>query len=91
MMDLTTLYCRVDDFWEVFREEREQHLIDSGKGKRGPEPELSISEMMTIAIPFHQSGFRTFKHFYGYIYDHFRSYFPKLICYGRFVQVKKTL
>jgi len=91
MTDLTTLYCQVDDFWKVFREEWEQHLIDSGKEKRGPEPELSISEMMTIVILFHQSNFRTFKHFYGYICDHFRSYFPKLICYERFVQIKKTL
>jgi len=91
MTDLTALYCQLDDFWKVFRKEWEQHLIDSGKEKRGPEPELSIPEMMTIVILFHQSNFRTFKHFYRYICDHFQSYFPKLICYERFVQTKKTL
>lgn len=91
MTDLTTLFCSVDDFWKQFRHEWEQHLIDSGKGKRGPESELSVSEMMTIVILFHQSNYRTFKHFYGHIYTHFRSYFPKLVSYDRFVYKMKTL
>ncbi len=91
MEDLTTLYCNVDDFWKEFRSEWEKHLIDSGKRKRGPEPELSISEMMTIVILFHRSNYRTFKHFYAYISNHFRSYFPRLISYDRFVNKMKTL
>ena len=91
MTDLTTLYCHIDDFWKIFRSEWEQHLINSGQGKRGPEPELSISEMMTIVVLFHQSDFRTFKHFYGYICSHFKAYFPKLISYERFVQTMKGL
>lgn len=91
MTDLTTLYCSIDDFWKEFRKEWEQHLIGSGKPKRGPEPELSISEMMTIVILFHQSNYRTFKHFYGHISDHFRSYFPRLISYDRFVHTMKAL
>lgn len=62
-MSLTELYCTVDDFWKSFKHEWDMHLIDSGKSKRGPEPELTISEMMTIVILFHQSGYRTFKHF----------------------------
>ena len=61
MGDLTVLYCDVDDFWKQFKLEWEAHLIDSGKIKRGPEPELSISEMMTIVILFHQSNYRTFR------------------------------
>ena len=91
MADLIALFCSLDDFWKQFRSEWEQHLIASGKAKRGPEPELSISEMMTIVILFHQSNFRTFKHFYGYICDYFKPYFPKLISYERFVQIKKAL
>lgn len=91
MEDLTALYCNVDDFWKQFRDEWKKHLIDSGKVKRGPEPELSISEMITIVILFHQSNYRTFKHFYCYISDHFKSYFPKLISYNRFVYLMKGL
>jgi len=91
MNDLTTLYCHVDDFWKIFRNEWERHLIDSRQTKRGRDPELSISEMMTIVILFHQSNFRTFKHFYRHICTHFRIYFPKLISYERFVQTMKRV
>lgn len=91
MTDLTILYCSIDDFWKEFREKWGEHLIDSGKSKRGPEPELSASEMMTIVILFHQSNYRTFKHFYGHICVHFRSCFPKLISYDRFIHTMKAL
>ena len=91
MGDLTVLYCNIDDFWKRFKSEWEKHLIDIGKNKRGPEAELSISEMMVIIIVFHQSNYRTFKHFYGHISLHFKSYFPKLISYDRFVYVMKNL
>jgi hypothetical protein len=77
MMDLTELYCTVDDFWKSFNNEWEKHLIDSGKSKRGPESTLSQAEMMTIIILFHQSNYRTFKHFYSYIHSCFKKEFPK--------------
>ena len=66
-MCLIQLYCTVDDFWKSFKQEWEKHLIDSGKSKRGPEPGLTIPEMMTIVILFHQSDYRTFKHFYSHV------------------------
>ncbi len=88
-MDLTALYCNIDDFWKSFREEWDKHLIDNGKAMRGPEPELSFSERMTIVILFHQSNFRTFKHFYHYVCNYLRKEFPNLISYSRFVYLKK--
>ncbi len=91
MTDLTTLFCSVDDFWKRFQSDWAQHLIGSGKAKRGPEPELSVSEMMTIVILFHQSNYRSFKHFYEHIRAYFRSYFPKLISYNRFVHTMRSL
>lgn len=90
-MDLTRLYCNVDDFWKSFQKEWGKHLIDSGKTKRGPKPELSVSEMMTIVILFHQSNYRTFKYFYEYVCKHLRSDFPKLISYSYFVHLMKNL
>lgn len=91
MQDLTELYCTVDDFWKLFKLQWEEHLIANGKSRRGPEPELSISEMMTIAILFHQSNYRTFKHFYGYVSHYLKSAFPRLISYSRFVYLMKGL
>lgn len=91
MKDLTTLFCNVDDFWKQFKNEWEKHLLTSGKQSRGPEPKLSISEMMTIVIYFHQSNYRTFKHFYLYVSTHLKKYFPNLISYDRFTHKMKTL
>lgn len=91
MNDLTSLFCSVDDFWKLFEQEWKKHLIDYGQPKKGPQPELSISEMMTILILFHQSNYRTFKHFYAFVCQHLRKEFPKLISYSRFVYLTKNL
>lgn len=90
-MCLTKLFCSTDDFWKTFAQEWNKHLLDSGRPKRGPDPELTTSEMMTIVILFHQSGYRTFKHFYQYISNHLKKEFPNLISYSRFVYLMKTI
>jgi len=91
MNGLVELYCSVDDFWKQFKNEWDKHLIDR-TWPHGPDPELSNSEMMTIVILFHQSNFRTFKHFYcDYVLKFLRKEFPKLISYSRFVYLMKNL
>jgi hypothetical protein len=90
-MDLTILYCRIDDFWKSFKQEWDKHLIDHGKAKRGPDPRLSISEMMTIVILFHQSNDRTFKYVYEYVGKYLRRDFPNLMSYSHFVHLMKNL
>ena len=91
MNDLTTLFCSVDDFWTLFEKQWAKRLLGSGKSRTGPEPELSMSEMMTIVILFHQSNFRTFKHFYSLVCQGLKKEFPKLISYSRFVHLMKLL
>ena len=91
MNDLCALFCNIDDFWQTFKAEWNQHLIDSGHKKRGPEPELSVSEMMTLVILFHQLNYRTFKSFYHYASIHLKKDFPRLISYSRFVYLQKSL
>ena len=90
-MDLTTLYCNVDDFWKSFKQEWDKHLISNGKAKKGANPKLSTSEMMTIVILFHQSNYRTFKHFYAYVSKYLRKEFPYLISDSHFVHLMKNL
>ena len=47
---------------------------------------------MTIIIAFHQSGYRTFKHFYEkHVCVYWRAEFPNLVSYSRFVQLKKEV
>lgn len=88
MLDITKLFCSVDDFWKSFNSQINCKQI--GKTSRGPICSISMSEVMTIMILFHQSNFRTFKHFYFYlILNHIKD-FPKLPSYSRFVYLQKT-
>jgi hypothetical protein len=49
---------------------------------------LTLSEVMTIEVAFHQSGYRTFKDLYlRYVTPHLRWAFPRLVSYTRFVEL----
>lgn len=78
-------------FGKTLNQSGKKSLIGDLKPNTGPSPELSMSEMMTIMILFHQSNFRTFKHFYAFVSQNLKEYFPKLISYSRFVHIKKNL
>ena len=52
------------------------------------EPQLSMSEIITIIIHFHQSHYRNFKAYYlEYVQVNLRSEFPDLVSYTRFVEL----
>lgn len=86
MESLVELFCDVDDFCQVFLPNLEQHLLSSGAVKRHRERALSVSEVMTILIHFHQSHYRNFKAYYcEHVLPHLRSEFPDLVSYTRFV------
>jgi len=42
---------------------------------------------MTIIVAFHQSHYRTFKHYYLTLVTNYRNYFPELVSYNRFVEL----
>lgn len=89
---LVELYCSVDDFRKDFKKQWEQHLITKGKSLRGPKAEMSIPEMLTISILFHQSNYRDFKHFYcSYVLVYLHKEIPTLISYSRFIYLLKNL
>jgi len=86
MDSLLELFVHVDDFCQAFLPPLEQYLLSDGTIKRHRERSLSVSEVMTILIHFHQSHYRNFKAYYcGHILPHLRSEFPNLVSYTRFV------
>jgi len=92
-MDLTVLFCDVDDFVKknASLAARKLSLTEGKKRKYSPrECKLSCSEIMTICIAFHQSGYRNFKHFYlDYVIKYLSRQFPSLTSYTRFVTLMK--
>ena len=87
-MEIHTLFCDIDDFCIEFEPLMNQHLIADGKIKRLRKHTLHLSEVMTLIVAFHQSGYRTFKHYYQkHVYVYLRWAFPQLVSYNRFVEL----
>lgn len=87
-MKRLNLFCDVHDFCLIFVPLWNMTLLQHGVIKRVREPQLSISEMMTIIIHFHQSHYRDFKTYYSeYVCVHLHDEFPHLVSYNRFVEL----
>jgi len=90
-MSLLELFCDVDDFCQFWYVKQPKKL-GSESGQRVRQPELSESEIMTIVIHFHQSGYRRFKDYYvEQVQGHLQREFPKLVSYSRFVTLMQRV
>jgi len=86
-MDIVALFCDLDKFAIVFEPLWKRHLLSDGKKHRNRPGRMYLSEMMTILVLFHASGYRDFKHFYlQHIALHCSGEFPHLLSYNRFVE-----
>jgi len=73
---ITKIFCSIDDFCIVFEPSLRKRQISTGKRTRNRKFIMSTSEIVTITILFHLSGFRTFKHLYiFYIQKHLQKNF----------------
>ena len=94
-MQIVSLFCEIDDFfleYEVSYVSSRCLPSESGCETRGRPRRLHPSEVMTILIAFHQSNYRTFKHFYlKHVCVYWRTAFPHLVSYSRFVERKKEV
>jgi hypothetical protein len=87
MNSLTELFCDVDDFCQSFVPIWRKQMLSAGEIQRQRARSLSISEIMTILIHFHQSHYRNFKAYYSeYVLERLRREFPGLVSYNRFVE-----
>lgn len=88
-MILTKLFVEIDDFMKIYEPEMNKGLIGDGKTHRNRDTTLSLSEIMTIVVYFHMSGYRTMKDFYiKHIQEVHVSAFPNLVSYKRFVALQ---
>ena len=88
MNKLIETFCDVDDFCQLFVTQWQKMLLENGEIKRRRACRLSLSEVMTIIIHFHQSHYRNFKNYYLlYVCRELKGYFPELLSYTRFLGV----
>lgn len=87
-MELTTIFYRVDEFCKLFEKEFEIRLLSDGNGLRKKSSMLHLSEVMTIAIYYHQSGYKTFKDYYTRCND-LRTAFSRIPSYNRFIELQQ--
>lgn len=87
-MNTLPIFCDVDDFCKTFAPVWQQLLLPAQPKQRDRKFGLCLSEVMTIVIQFHLSGYRTFKAYYiEHVCVHQRQEFPGLVSYNRFVEL----
>jgi hypothetical protein len=85
---ITQIFCSIEDFCKDFFPNWENQMISNGK-KRIRKSNLSLSEIITIQILFHISGYRNFKTFYlDYVCKFLANEFPNLVSFNRMVELK---
>ena len=88
-MEQIAIFCDADDFCKAYEEYCRNRLLMDKKAVV-PETRMSLSEIMTILIMYHLSGYKTFKWYYTkHIMVHQRKDFPDLVSYNRFVEIMK--
>lgn len=88
---LEDLYCDVDEFCRLFLPAWHRQRLTSGERTRRRASRLTLGEIMTILIYFHQSQYRHFKAFYLlHLSRQGRGEFPNLLRYNRVVALIPT-
>src|ERR1700747_1304173 len=90
-IDITALYCCLDDFCKLFADWEAHRLLPSEQIRQRP-GKLSRAEMLLIMVLFHLSPYKNFKPFYllGIGVQH-RACFRDLPHYDRFVSLMPRL
>ena len=91
---VTEIFFMADEFHKVFCRLLDKYSLNAPKntGKRTYHRagRLSVPEIMTIMILFHNSGYRCLKHFYlNEVCVNLRHLFPQVVSYNRFVELEK--
>lgn len=91
MDNLERIFVDVDDFCLLFEPAWQAHLIETGEKQRLRSSRLTNSEVMTLLIAFHQSGYRDFKTYYTrFVCRYWRHHFPCLVSYTRMLKLLQS-
>jgi len=79
--DISALYYFIDNFCKVYEGWEGVRMLPK-PGKRNRSCNMALSELLTIMIFYHLSGYKCFKYYYLYeIGQRHRDKFPKALSY----------
>lgn len=82
---LEEIFYQIDEFCKFLEQNHAKYLL--GNKKRDRKTRLNLSEILTICVYYHYSGFKNFKEYYhkGIL----RSDYPNKVSYNRFIELKQ--
>jgi hypothetical protein len=87
------VFCFIDDFCQQVKQYLATHPLPQGfepPSAAGRKPALSESEVLTILVLYHLSGFKCFMYFYErLVLGQLHSYFPKACSYPQFLALAR--
>ena len=91
-MNITAIFCDVDDFCKLFIPAWQRSLLPEEVPQRHRKFTMSPAEVMTLLILFHRSSYRNLKNFYThYVPMVLGREFPNRVSYNRFVELEQSL
>lgn len=87
-MELTTIFYYADEFCKFFEKEFNLRVLSDGRNLRKRSCSLILSEVIAIAVYYHQSGYKTFKDYYTKSAE-LKPAFPGMPSYNRFVELQQ--
>lgn len=84
---LIEIFIAVDDFVKLFDQWLGSRCLIAPR-KPTRQPDLTDSEIITLLVYYHHSGYKNFEYFYRrLVLTQMRTYFPKLVSYERFIEL----
>lgn len=96
MDNLVELYCHIDDYCKAYTAEQQRKMLSlkrtGSKRTRNKPCKISLAEIITLLVLFHQIRYREFKAFYyGYVCQWLKPAFPTLPSYSRMVELMEKV
>lgn len=93
---ITEIFCMADDFCKIYDKFIKVNGLapkrEKKRRKYHREYRMSDSEIITIMILYHLSGYKCFKYFYKEcVSKELSSLFPSLVSYNRFTELEKKV
>lgn len=88
---LYQMFIEVDEFCNAYQDYSQNHGLSIGNAPSvGPRAQLCDSEVITLLLFYHRSGYKCFQYYYeSCACTELAHYFPRIVSYSRFLSLIK--